>query len=214
MTTYTLGMDCPPSHADVHHRSGPTCHRRLEHLTPDGSVAAPAADSAWERRRGRGQSLGKLSPRRPQRRGELADRAGREVRRPAPVSIMSWPCRTPCTCGNHTWRVRYRRQDNTIGAVNGFPTKAAATDHANTLESDQRQGSFIDPAAGKTTLADWSQDWLGALDVAIRNEDFYRSLLRRHILPRWGEHALADISGIKAAAWAKQLRDQNYARSR
>jgi integrase len=113
-------------------------------------------------------------------------------------------------CGNYTWRVRYRREDNTIGAVNGFPTKAAATDHANTLESDQRQGSFVDPAAGKTTLADWSQDWLGALDVAIRTEDFYRSLLRRHILPRWGEHGLADVSGIKAAAWAKQLRDQGY----
>ena len=78
------------------------------------------------------------------------------------------------------------------------------------MESDQRQGSFIDPAAGKTTLADWSTDWLGALDVAIRTEDFYRSLLRRHILPRWGEHGLADISGIKAAAWAKQLRDQGY----
>ena len=78
------------------------------------------------------------------------------------------------------------------------------------MESDQRQGRFIDPAAGKTTLADWSQDWLGALDVAIRTEDFYRSLLRRHILPRWGEHGLADISGIKAAAWAKQLRDQGY----
>ena len=91
-----------------------------------------------------------------------------------------------------------------------LPTKAAATDHANTLESDQRQGRFIDPAAGKTTLADWSQDWLGALDVAIRTEDFYRSLLRRHILPRWGDHGLADISGIKAAAWAKELRDQGY----
>ena len=112
--------------------------------------------------------------------------------------------------GNRTWRVRYRRDDNTIGAINGFPTKAAATDHANTLESEQRHGQFVDPAAGKTTLADWSQDWLGALDVAIRTEDFYRSLLRRHILPRWGEHGLADISGIKAAAWAKELRARGY----
>ena len=80
----------------------------------------------------------------------------------------------------------------------------------HTLESDQRQGSFIDPAAGKTTLADWSTDWLGALDVAIRTEDFYRSLLRRHILPRWGAHSLVDISGIKAAAWAKDLRNAGY----
>jgi integrase len=30
------------------------------------------------------------------------------------------------------------------------------------------------------------------------------------VLPRWGEHGLADISGIKAAAWAKQLRDNGY----
>ena len=38
--------------------------------------------------------------------------------------------------GRRTWRVRYRREDDIIGSVNGFPTKAAATDHANTLESD------------------------------------------------------------------------------
>ena len=46
--------------------------------------------------------------------------------------------------------------------------------------------------------------------MAIRTEDVYRSLLRRHILPRWGDHGLVDISGIKAAAWAKDLRDRGY----
>ena len=113
-------------------------------------------------------------------------------------------------CGNRSWRVRYRRDDGTIGAVHGFATKTAATEHANTLEADQREGRFLDPAAGKITLSEWSQDWLQALDVAIRTEDVYRSLLRRHILPRWGEHGLVDISGIKAAAWAKELRDRGY----
>jgi hypothetical protein len=58
---------------------------------------------------------------------------------------------------------------------------------------------------------EWTQDWLQALDVAIRTEDFYRSLLRRPILPRWGEHGLVDVSGIKAAAWAKDLRTAGYA---
>ena len=113
-------------------------------------------------------------------------------------------------CGNRTWRVRYRRDDDTIGAINGFTTKTAAAQHAASMESEQHQGTFIDPAAGKTTLRVWSQDWLGGIDVAVRTEDFYRSLLRRHILPRWGDHALADISGIKAAVWAKQLRDKGY----
>ena len=113
-------------------------------------------------------------------------------------------------CGNRSWRVRFRRDDGTIGAVRGFATKTAATDHANTLEADQREGRFLDPAAGKITLSEWSQDWLEALDVAIRTEDVYRSLLRRHILPRWGDLGLVDLSGIKAAAWAKELRERGY----
>ena len=113
-------------------------------------------------------------------------------------------------CGNRSWRVRFRRDDGTIGAIRGFTTKTAAIEHANTLESDQREGRFLDPAAGKITLREWVEDWLEALDVAIRTEDVYCSLLRRHILPRWGDHGLADISGIKAAAWAKELRDRGY----
>lgn len=113
--------------------------------------------------------------------------------------------------GNRSWRVRYRRDDGTIGAVNGFPTKSAASDHAHTMESDQRQGRWIDPSAGKITLREWTTDWLDALDVAVRTEDYYRSLLSNHILARWGDHGLGDISGIKAAAWAKQLRARGYA---
>ena len=128
------------------------------------------------------------------------------ARRPAEAPSSSAPEKS----GAQTWRVRYRREDGTIGAINGFPGKTAASQHAAGMESEQHQGRFIDPAAGKTTLRVWSQDWLGGIDVAVRTEDFYRSLLRRHILPRWGEHGLADISGIKAAAWAKQLRDQGY----
>lgn len=115
--------------------------------------------------------------------------------------------------GNNSWRVRYRRDDGTIGAVNGFATKNAANTHAQALETDQRKGTWIDPAAGKTTLREWSVDWLDALDVAIRTEDYYRSLLTNHIMPRWGDHGLADISGIKATAWAKGLRSSGYAPS-
>lgn len=115
--------------------------------------------------------------------------------------------------GKNTWRVRYRRDDDTIGAIPGFATKTAANEHAHTVESEQRQGRWIDPAAGKTTVREWTTDWLGALDLAIRTEDYYRSLLTNHILPRWGDDGLADISGIKVAVWAKQLRAAGYAPS-
>lgn len=111
------------------------------------------------------------------------------------------------------WRVRYRRDDDTIGAINGFTTKAAATEHAESMETDQRRGVFIDPDGQKTTVGEWAQDWLEALDVAPTTEEQYRSLLTNHVLTRWGDHGLGEISSIKVAAWAKQLRADGYAAS-
>lgn len=110
--------------------------------------------------------------------------------------------------GQRSWRVRYRREDGTIGAVTGFATRTAAVEHAETLESDQRRGEWIDPAAGKTTVEQWSEQWWSALDVAAATEDQYRSLLTRHILPRWGPVGLSEISGIAVAGWAKSLRER------
>jgi integrase len=113
--------------------------------------------------------------------------------------------------GKKSWRVRYRKDDGTLGSTTGFPTKKAADHHAQTLESEQRQGTWIDPAAGKTTLAHWCATWLDALDVAANTEAQYRSLLTNHILPRWGNTPLAEITGIAVAAWAKNNRAAGYA---
>ena len=109
------------------------------------------------------------------------------------------------------WRVRYWKDDGTLGSISGFPTKTAADDHADTMESDQRRGTWIDPAAGKLSLAEWTVDWLDALDVSRNTETQYHSLLNNHILPRWGETSLAGITGIAVAAWAKKVRASGYA---
>jgi hypothetical protein len=80
---------------------------------------------------------------------------------------MAWVER----CGKDSWRVRYRRDDDTIGAIPGFPTRKAAQDHADTMESEQRQGTWLDPQGGKTLLREWTADWLDAQDIAVRTED-------------------------------------------
>jgi integrase len=122
---------------------------------------------------------------------------------------MAWVER----CGKDSWRVRYRRDDDTIGAIPGFPTRKAAQDHADTMESEQRQGTWLDPHGGKTLLREWTADWLDAQDIAVRTEDYYRSLLDNHIHPRWGDTPLGDITGLKVAGWAKKLRNDGYADS-
>ncbi|MEU4802993.1 multidrug DMT transporter permease [Actinosynnema sp. NPDC023587] len=108
--------------------------------------------------------------------------------------------------GSNHWRVRFRRDDATIGSIPGFRSEKAAQDHANDLESDQRRGTWLDPTDGRTTLEEWLTDWWDALDVDTRTEDNYRSIVRNHITPHWGDTALADITNLKVQAWAKQLR--------
>jgi integrase len=76
------------------------------------------------------------------------------------------------------------------------------------MESEQRRGTWIDPAAGQTTLGEFvdANDWLDSLDIDSRTADNYRSMLHNHIKPRWGDIALAEISNLKAQAWKKKLR--------
>ena len=120
---------------------------------------------------------------------------------------MAWVERV----SRNSWRVRYWTDNGGTGAVYGFATKSAANQHAADMEAEQRAGTFIDPKHGKTTLDAWATDWLTALDVDIRTEENYRSILRRHIVPAWGHLGLSEISGIKVAGWAKDLRSQGLA---
>lgn len=108
--------------------------------------------------------------------------------------------------GKNSWRVRYFRDDGSIASIPGFPNKTAAQSKADDLESDRREGRWHDPAAGKILFAEWAEEWLDTIDVGKRTEENYRSRLTNHILPRWTETALIDISTTKVAAWAKQLR--------
>ncbi|TVT23750.1 hypothetical protein FNH05_32900 [Amycolatopsis rhizosphaerae] len=58
------------------------------------------------------------------------------------------------------------------------------------MATDQRRGTWVDPAAGRTTLAQWVACWLPALDLDERTLESYRSRLRCHSLPRFGHAAL------------------------
>jgi integrase len=113
--------------------------------------------------------------------------------------------------GDDSWRVRYRRDDGSIGSIPGFPTEKAAAAHAADLESDQRRGTWIDPTAGQITIATWIPDWIATLDIDVRTEENYRSQLRCHILPHWGATAFTEITNLKYHAWTKQLRASGLA---
>lgn len=122
---------------------------------------------------------------------------------------MAWIEKT----GTQTWRVRFRRADGTTGSIPGFPTKKAATNYADDLETDQRRGTWLDPTGFQTTLADWVKRWFPTLDLDQRTLENYDSYLRCHILPRFGTTPMGTITTLDIKLWTKEAAENGYARA-
>lgn len=77
--------------------------------------------------------------------------------------------------------------------------------------TDLQRGSWVDPEAGKVALADYAVHWLANRpELRPRTQEFYRSLLRLHILPALGGIQLADLSPAKVRSWRAGLIDAGH----
>lgn len=104
------------------------------------------------------------------------------------------------------YRVRYRLPDGSLFTENGFDTREEAENRARDVESDQRRGRFVDPRLAQTLFGDWVREWVQAHDVSPVTWATYDSHLRNHILPRFADTELGDLSRMVVKIWAKQLR--------
>ncbi|UDM03306.1 tyrosine-type recombinase/integrase [Streptomyces longhuiensis] len=66
--------------------------------------------------------------------------------------------------------------------------------------------------ARETLLTDWVHRWWLTLDIGPNTASHYRSLLKNHILPRWGAMPLHLIAPSDVTVWLKSLQ-QRYARA-
>lgn len=115
--------------------------------------------------------------------------------------------------GMRSWRVRFPNEHGGVSSINGFPGRQVAEEYATTLEIQQRQGQWIDPVAGRVPLAEWAELWWPTVDVAERTQENYRSKLRNHVLPRWGDRRVCDITTSEVHAWTRDLGAAGYAPS-
>ncbi|MBN6034111.1 site-specific integrase [Amycolatopsis sp. 195334CR] len=122
---------------------------------------------------------------------------------------MPWAEQT----GDLSWRVRYRREDDSIGSIPGFPDEKAAKTYIADMGTDQRRGSWIDPVAGQVTIAEFAPEWIDSLDVDQRTEENYQSFLKCHILPQWGSEPFSDMSNLGIRKWEKKLRAGKLAKT-
>ncbi|WP_156960549.1 tyrosine-type recombinase/integrase [Amycolatopsis taiwanensis] len=113
---------------------------------------------------------------------------------------MAWVERS----GKRSWRVRWHVPGRTQ-SVGGFRSEGDALAYVADMATDRRRGTWIDPAAGRITLAEWVTRWLPAIDLDERTVESYRSRLRCHLLPRFGNTPLAEITTLDVTLWATTL---------
>ncbi|MGP4030288.1 hypothetical protein [Actinomadura sp. 3N407] len=105
------------------------------------------------------------------------------------------------------YRVRYRDADGVVRtSPDKYRTKTQALQEAGDLESDHRRGSFIDPHAARTGLAEWAQQWRTTHTVAASTQARYDHYLDTHIIPEFGQVSVDQIRRSAVKQWATGLR--------
>jgi Phage integrase, N-terminal SAM-like domain len=112
--------------------------------------------------------------------------------------------------GRVSYRARYRAPDGTERNKT-FRRKVDAEKFLATVESAKLRGAWTDPAAGRTTLAAWLEEWWGSAadlrpSTVARDEAYFNSL----ILPRFGGVSLAAIRQPDVQAWVAELSARGF----
>ncbi|WP_433793057.1 tyrosine-type recombinase/integrase [Actinoplanes sp. CA-252034] len=102
------------------------------------------------------------------------------------------------------WRANWRDPSGKQKAKT-FKTKKAANAHLAEVESSKHRGTYVDPDAGKVRFAEFAARWLLGREVEARTAERTMSLLRTHLVPRWGALQLAQIDYMSVQEWVVEL---------
>lgn len=112
------------------------------------------------------------------------------------------------------YKVRYRDPDR-MQRSRTFAKKVDAIAFANSVESDIDRGTYLDPAKGKETVAEWAEEWFATIrHLKPKTQEGYQGLLRKHIVPRLGRRSLAEVRPIDIRRVISEMIDEGYSASR
>lgn len=103
------------------------------------------------------------------------------------------------------WQARYDGPDGKE-LTSLWGTRAEAEKEIVKQESAKLSGSWLDPKAGKVTVAKYALDtWLPAQNIIGRSVTEYRGALNRYLIPEWGNREMRSIKPSEAGAWQQLL---------
>ena len=112
---------------------------------------------------------------------------------------------TPTPAGS--WRANWRDPTGRQRAKT-FATKRDAKRFLADLETSLTRGLYVDPHAGRVQLAPYAQRWLDSRNDEITTRARDASIMRTHVVTRWGTWPLGTIDHTGVQQWVSDLAAQ------
>jgi hypothetical protein len=103
------------------------------------------------------------------------------------------------------WRARYR---DSAGKEHSrhFARKIDGQRWLDTVTTAVQTGSYVDPGLSRITVGEWAKRWLaGQAHLKPSTASRYAGIVSVHILPRWKDVRLGDVSHADVQAWVSEL---------
>ena len=110
------------------------------------------------------------------------------------------------------YRVRYIDPDNSERSKS-FPDKQKkrADDFLIEVESDKREGKYIDPRSSRKTFRQQAESWVRAQSSDPATREALRSRLESRIYPTFGDRPVGRIAASSIRDWVSELEERKYA---
>jgi integrase len=116
--------------------------------------------------------------------------------------------------GRVTWLARWRDPGGTA-RKKSFQRRLDAERHLIGVRSSLLSGSYVDPVAGRITVAEYAKGWLiNRQHLKLKTRVGYESLLSTRVLPRWGATQLSRVDYAEVAAWVSNMSREGLSASR
>jgi len=110
------------------------------------------------------------------------------------------------TPGAVLWCLRYVNPETGRERTETFRLKRDAERRLTEIEASKLTGSYVDPRAGKVTVAVWAERWLEVqVQLKATTQARYRSILDVHVIPRWGQVEVAKVRHSDVQKWVADL---------
>lgn len=110
--------------------------------------------------------------------------------------------------------VRWYAPDGKLKTKRGFLLKTEAEDFAHEIETDKTRGQYVDPTAGKTSVATVASRFMGSAARKAKTQADYQSILETHILPAFGGRSVASLNRSEIMSWSTGLQDSGLSAAR